>query len=96
LLRGTTLAVAPSLAHKEMKNKVIDDKFNAWFEGELKNGLTDIKISVNHKLGISAIALKKELLNCEALVKSGKTKPFPVPTTFLPPELEAIINSVRL
>jgi len=72
----------------------VRDKFDVWFESECGNGLVDIKLAISNQRGVSASAVRKEILNIEALVKSERTKKLPIANTFLSPEIFEKIKAV--
>jgi len=78
------------------EQNVPSSAFDAWFEKERSNGLVDIKLAISNQRGVSAQAVQNEILNIEALVQSGRTKPLPTANTFLSPEIERMIGAVTI
>lgn len=72
------------------------DEFDDWFESERTKGLIDIKLAISNQRGVSACAVRKEILNIEALVNGGRTKELPIANTFSPPEILEKIKAVTI
>lgn len=70
--------------------------FDAWFESERARGLVDIKLAISNQRGVSAQAVQNEILNIEALVKSGRTKPLPAANSFLSQDVENMISAITI
>ena len=75
---------------------ILTEKFEEWFAEELKAGLVDIKLAVTRSRGITTQAVREEIVNIEALVKSGRVKNLPEPLTFISKEIEEKICSVSI
>lgn len=80
-----------------MKVKVIPlSKFDRWLNSERRKGLADFKLSLKPNSGASLHQIQEEILHLESKVLSGDNLSLPVATVFLPPQILALINSVKL
>lgn len=52
-------------------------EFEKWLAEEIANGLVDLRLTVVNADGISADAIKRELLECEAALKAGRVRQAP-------------------
>lgn len=74
---------------------VSTNSFESWFEEQKKLGLIDIKLAVSAGRDVSVRAVQQELLNSEALLRSGMHECLPVATSFVYPKIKTLIESAR-
>ena len=79
-----------------MNAQVVSSAFDAWFDAERANGLTDIKLAISNQRGASVQAVQDEILNIEILAKNGRTKELPTANTFLSEETTKTIQAVSI
>lgn len=69
--------------------------FTIWLDNECQKGLTDLKLTVLKKRGITPEAVQNELLMSEAAIKAGLLREPPKATSEIPADVQQVINNMR-
>lgn len=68
--------------------------FDTWLAAQFAEGLVDIKFAVLAGKGVSVEAIQQELLAAEASVTRFPDTPAPQPTSTIPSDVVAMMDSV--
>lgn len=67
--------------------------FEKWFSAQQAAGLVDFKVSINAFPGVTAEAVKGEILAAESALASGLLRSAPVATSRSPADIENILRA---